>query len=97
MEDLTKKEFKEMSSIHIYGRGARRRVALYFDCKSGELPNGGYFAGWKYMLRGYGCTQATILNDAYDILIKKNYDELCWYDTKTATGDVERFKVAISG
>lgn len=97
MEDLTKKEFKEMSSIHIYGRGARRRVALYFDCKSGELPNGGYFAGWKYMLRGYGCTQAAILKDAYDILIKKNYDELCWYDTKTATGDVERFKIAISG
>ena len=97
METLTKKEFKERSSIHVYGRGARRRVALYFDRKSGENKDGSHYAGFKYMLRGYGCTQATILNDAYDILIKKVYDELCWYDSKTATSDSERFKVAISG
>ena len=94
---MTKKEFKDRSSIHVYGRGERRRVALYFDWSSGDLDGGGYYAGFKYMLKGYGCTQATILKDAYDILIKKVYDELCWYDSKTATGNIERFKVALSG
>ena len=94
---MTKKEFKDRSSIHVYGRGERRRVALYFDWSSGDLDGGGYSAGFKYMLKGYGCTQATILKDAYDILIKKVYDELCWYDSKTATGNIERYKVALSG
>jgi len=97
MEVITKKEFKEMSSIHVYGRGERRRVALYFDWKSGDLKDGGYFAGFSHMIKGYGCTQKQILKDGYDILIKKIYDELCWYDSKTATGNSERFKVAISG
>ncbi len=93
---MTKKEFKEMCSIHIYGRGERRRVALYFDWRSGELANGNYYAGFSQMIKGYGCTQATIIKDAYNILIKNIYTELCWYDTKTATGNSERFKVPIS-
>ena len=97
MDVITKKEFKEMSSIHVYGRGERRRVALYFDMKSGENKDGSYYAGYKYMLRGYGCTQKQILDDAYDILIKKIYDELCWYDSKTATSDSERFKLSMMG
>jgi len=89
---MTKKEFKERASIHIYGRGERRRVALYFDWQSNDKG-----VGFKYMLKGYGCTKAQILADAYDILIKKIEDALCWYDMKIANSNAERFKVSLVG
>ena len=92
LSNMTKRMFKERSQIHIYGRGERRRVALYFGWK-----NEGSVIGYKYMIKGYGCTQAQILADAYDILIKDINDALCWYDTRTAKTDAERFKVSLMG
>ena len=94
MEGITKKQFKEHASIHVYGRGERRRVALYFDWKSDYENNA---VGYKHMIKGYGCTKARILKDAYDFLIKKDYSELCWYDTKEAQTEQERFKVSLTG
>lgn len=91
---ITKKEFKELASIHVYGRGERRRVALYFDWKTDRVNNA---VGYKYMVKGYGCTQADILRDSYNFLVKNDYTELCWYDTKEAKTDQDRFKVAITG
>ena len=90
---MSKKEFKERTSIHVYGRGERRRVALYYDWLN-DVNKG---VGFKFMLKGYGCTKAEILKDAYDILILKNHSELCWYDIKTVEHDKDRFKVQLVG
>ena len=90
---LTKKDFKELASIHVYGRGKGRRLRLFFDwCNDFERG-----IGYKYMVKGYGCTKTDILKDAYDILIKKDVSELCWYDMRVAETDKDRFKIPISG
>ena len=94
IEFLTKKEFKAKVSIHVYGRGSHRRVRLFYDWNN-DLAKGRI--GYKYMLKGYGVTQAMILVDAYDILINKLTDALCWYDMKIAETDEQRFKVPIVG
>jgi len=61
---ITKKEFKSLADIHVYGTGSKRRVRLFYDWKQS--------LGFKYMLIGYGVTKDRILTDAYDILIKKD-------------------------
>ena len=91
---ITKKQFKELASIHVYGKGKNRRVGLFFDWNNDF--NVGRI-GYKYMVKGYGVTQPMILADAYDIIIKKVYDALCWYDVKIAETDNDRFKVSITG
>lgn len=94
VEFIRKKEFKERCSIHVYGKGERRRVALYYDWKE-DIDNN--IHGYKYMIKGYGCTKSTILNDGYDFFINNNYSELCWYDVKEAKTNQDRFKVSIIG
>lgn len=92
LEGMTKKVFKEHVAIHVYGRGKGRRVKLFLDwCNDFNIG-----IGYKYMLTGYGCTKATILKDAYDILIKKDTSELMWYDSFEAQNDKGRIKVPIS-
>jgi hypothetical protein len=90
---INKKEFTELASVHTYGKGKNRRVRLFFDFCN-DFNKG---IGYKYMLKGYGCTKAQIIKDAYDILIKDIIGELCWYDYKEAKTDSERFKLSISG
>jgi hypothetical protein len=90
---MTKKQFKQEASIHVYGRGKNRRIRLFFDW-SNDFDKG---IGFKYMVKGYGVTQAMILADAYDMIIRKLYDALCWYDYKEAKTDKDRFKVPICG
>ena len=90
---ITKKEFTELVSVHVYGRGEHRRVRLFFDWCN-DINKG---IGYKYMLKGYGCTKATIIKDAYDILIKEIVSSLYWYEYKEAKTDSERFKVPIVG
>ena len=94
MKHITKKEFKELASVHVYGKGERRRVRLFFDWNND--PDKGA-VGFKYMLQGRGITKETILRDAYNILILNDLTELCWYDYKEAKTDAERFKVPICG
>lgn len=91
---ITRKEFKETTSIHVYGRGRNRRVRLFYDWNN-DRDKGAI--GYKYMILGYGVTQAVILRDAYDMLIKDIWEALCWYDTKEAETDNDRFKVPICG
>ena len=94
IEFVTKKTFKELASIHVYGRGSKRRVRLYYDWNN-DLAKGRI--GFKYMVKGYGVTQGMILADAYDILINKITDALCWYDMKIAETNEQRFRVPIVG
>jgi hypothetical protein len=89
--DITKKAFKEAISIHTYGRGKRAIKALFFDWREGDG-----FRGYKYMVKGYGCTKKDLFNDAYNILTKDDCSKLCWYDMKIAKTDKERFRVPIS-
>ncbi len=91
---VTKKTFKELVSIHVYGRGSNRRVCLFYDWN--DYPTKGKI-GYKYMIKGYGTTKATILADAYDILINNITSAFCWYDMKIAKTDEQRFKVSIVG
>lgn len=91
---MTKKEFKELVSIHVYGKGKNKRVRLFFDWNN-DLSKGAI--GYKYMLLGYGVTKAQIITDAYNILIKELNNNLWWYDMKVAKTDAERFKVPIVG
>jgi hypothetical protein len=91
---LSKKEFKELAQVHVYGKGERRRVALFYDWMKNFDLNA---VGFKYMVKGYGCTKAQILKDAYNILIENDCSELCWYDMKVAETDQQRFKPSISG
>ena len=96
MEQMTKKEFKERSSIHVYGTGSKRRVCLFYDWKQGTIKNK-FFIGYKYMVKGYGVTKAQIFKDSYDLLINLITTGLCLYDLKIADTDLERFKVPIVG
>jgi hypothetical protein len=91
---ITKKEFKEKVSVHVYGKGKGRRVRLFFDW-NGD-PDVGKI-GYKYMLLSRGITKDRIITDAYDILIKNENDSLCWYDIKIAQTDNDRFKVPLMG
>jgi len=91
---ITKKEFKKLVGVHVYGKGKRRRVRLFFDW-NGDSDVGKI--GYKYMLLGWGITKDQIVTDAYDILIKNENDSLCWYDIKIAQTDNDRFKVPIIG
>ena len=87
------KRFNELASVHVYGHGKHRRVRLFFDWCN-DFDKG---IGYKFMLKGYGVTKATILKDGYDVLIKKITSSLCWYDYKEAKTDSERFKIPICG
>jgi len=90
---LTKKKFKELSSIHVYGRGQRRRVKLFIDWRN-DYEAGAI--GFKYCLTGYGVTKKQILDDAYAILVDKDTSSLMWYDYKEAQTEKDRFKVPLT-
>jgi hypothetical protein len=90
---LTKKRFKELAAIHVYGRGQRRRVKLFIDWRD-DYKRGAI--GYKYCLTGYGVTKKQILDDAYEILINKDTSSLMWYDYREAKTEKDRFKVPIT-
>ena len=95
---MTKKQFKELISVHTYkGRGQYTRHAVYFDWKSGKLSDGSYFAGFKYMVKGYGFTKAQMINNAYDLITGRDDDAMGMYDVRYAETDAERFKVSLMG
>jgi hypothetical protein len=98
---MTKKEFKEMVSVHHYGRGRRPEnlIAIFFDWKSGD-KDGKYFGGFKY------CVFARVLNakqkDLFDLLYKvvtgtNDEGTIPWYiQYIEAQSDEQRFKVPLS-
>jgi hypothetical protein len=95
---ITKKDFKERISVHTYkGRGQYTRHAVYFDWKTGELSDGKFFAGFKYMVKGYGFTKAEMINNAYNLITGRDDDPMGFFDFKYAETDGERFKVSLVG
>jgi hypothetical protein len=100
IKTMTKKEFKEMASVHRYtGAGRDNNItAIMFDWKSGDKDNK-VFAGFKY------CVYARQLNATTEDLLKALYsvvndleDKIPWWiQVVIAMDDFQRFKVPISG
>jgi len=90
---MTKKEFKEMCSFHVYGHGRNKRNAIYFGWKSGEN-----FRGYKYMVKASieNASKAELFNILYDWVV--NEVQPSWYVIyKIAAEDKNRFKVSLVG
>jgi hypothetical protein len=83
---MTKKEFKELVSVHHYGRNRDGFNAIFFDWKSGD--------GFKYCIYARRCnaTQAELISTLYDF-IKGRIENTPWYIQLTvAPADMLRFK-----
>ena len=85
---MTKKEFKERCSVHEYGKGQKKRTAIYFD----------WSEGYKYMVKATveDVKRPELFNILYDWVF--NEIQPRWYvEYKYAFTDAERFKVSIMG
>ena len=92
---MTKKEFKSECSFHEYGRGKKKRNAIYFDWKSDFKNNA---VGFKYMVKAdvQDCLRSELLNALYKWVTKLEQPD--WYiQYKYAETDDKRFKVSLMG
>lgn len=86
---MTKKEFKELVSIHNYGKNRDGITAIFFDWKSSD--------GFKYCVyaRKVNATQTELISALYDF-IKGKIQDTPWYIQLTvAPSDELRFKVPL--
>lgn len=86
---MTKKEFKERCSFHVYGRGHRRHNAIFFDWAQGLGFKFGVATSIENM------TRAELFNDFYKWVIEE-IEPSWWIRYKFASDDHARFKVPIS-
>jgi len=87
---MTKKEFKERCSFHVYGKGRNKRNAIYFDYMP---PN-----GFRYMVKARveNCTKSEL----FDVLYNWAMNEVIpswWVEYRYAESDDKRFKVSLMG
>lgn len=90
---MTKKQFKEQCNTdHVYGRGAKRINAIYFDWK--ETDQG---RGFKYAVatRAVNYTKAELLNTMYDWVVNGIHLPFHVF-SRFGQYDNQRFKVPIS-
>ena len=95
---MTKKEFKELTSYHKYGRSRDTSTnALYFDWKSGNSPEG-YINGFKYCVfsRATSATKADLEKVLYDFVSGRIEDTPYYIQLIVAETDEQRFKVPSS-
>lgn len=87
---ITKKGLKEKCSFHEYGRGQRKRNAIYFDKKEN---------GFKYMVKAevQDCKKAELFDIMYKWIngIEQPYSDYR-IQYRYAGTDAERFKVALN-
>jgi hypothetical protein len=91
---MTKKEFKELASIHKYGRGRNPNnlTAIFFEWRSNDEGN-----GFKYCIFARNCNAKTdeLMNMLYDF-INGRIEDVPWYVQLTvAMSDKQRFKVPL--
>ena len=89
----TKKRFRELCSFHEYGRGKRKRNAIYFDWKENEKGR-----GFKYMVKA--SIENSTKRELFEILYKWVIDEEpvpWWVEYRYAKTDADRFRVSIGG
>jgi hypothetical protein len=85
---MSKKEFKERCSFHVYGKGQRKLNAIYYDWQ---------FHGYKYVVKGN--INNIKLNELFNVLynwVNKNEVPPYYVDYNYAETDEGRFKVKIS-
>ena len=91
---MTKKEFKEMASVHHYGTRSRGGLlAIFFDWKSYDNAH-----GFKYCIfaRMENATQIDLLNMLKDF-IEGRIEDVPWYiQLIVAPTEEQRFKVPLS-
>ena len=90
---MTKKEFKDRSSCHVYGKGKKKRNAIYFDWQFAEQGT-----GFKYMVKA--TVENAKLVELYQVLYDWVVNEVQppWYvEYKYAETDMKRFKVNLMG
>jgi len=97
---MTKKEFKELASVHKYGRGRRPEnlIAIFFEWKSGD-KDGKYFGGFKYCVYARTCNAKTedLMTALYNLITGKTDDiKEWWINLVYAENDQQRFKVPLS-
>jgi hypothetical protein len=96
---MTKKEFKEMASVHRYtGTGRENNItAIFFEWKSGTKDNK-IFCGFKYCVyaRQVNATTEELLKALYDFVTGKTDDiKEWWINMIFAENDQQRFKVPL--
>ncbi len=87
---MTKKEFKERCSFHVYGKGQKKRNAIYYD----YLPS----LGFKYMVKAE--VRNSTKSELFDVLFDWVMHEVIppwWVDYRYAENDDKRFKVSLMG
>ena len=92
---MTKKQFKEECSFHEYGRGRKKRNAIYFDY-SRNFDNKA--VGYKYMVKSSveNCGKAELFNVLYNWV--NDIEQPPYYvEYKYAPTEQSRFKVSIVG
>lgn len=91
---MTKKEFREMTSFHQYGkRNDNGLIALFFDWQ--VTDNG---TGFKYCVyaRATKSNKRELENAMYDLVFNEK-DTDWWINCAIAPSDKQRFKVPIMG
>lgn len=92
--NMTKKEFKEYCSFHVYGNRRRKLNAIYFGWQSDPENNA---VGYKYMVKATTdwCSKKELFNALYDWITKEKQPD--WYiDYRYAMNEQDRFKVKLS-
>jgi len=94
---MTKKEFKELASVHMYGKRSNGMIAIYYDWKQGEI-DGNIFVGFKYAIftRQGNITQVKLLKLFYELIFEVSEVDLPYYVTFVKVSDINRFKVPIT-
>lgn len=87
-QGLTKKEFFEFCSVHVYGRGKGKINAIFFD-----YTEKGY--KWSMHCRIENGTLADLKKAFYEWVVKGSNPEW-WFPYRVAQSDEQRFKVPIS-
>jgi len=91
---MTRKEFKEMVSVHKYGRGRRPEnlTAIFFDWKSNDEGN-----GFKYCVFARNCNAKTDeLLKMLQEFVEGRIADVPWYvQIFVAQSDKQRFKVPL--
>ena len=108
---MTKKEFKELCSFHLFTGGRERHNVIFFDWKGTVSEGSCYFdeetqkyvqkerRGFKYGVASRtgkeGCSKAELFNQLFNWVV--NEEPVDWFVRyKFAADDSQRFKTPLS-
>lgn len=91
-EVMTKKEFKDRCSVHVYGKGKRKLNAIYFGWKHNDEGT-----GFKYVVKANieNCTLKELYNHLFDWVFNEIQPPY-FVQYRYAETDTKRFKVQLT-